>query len=262
MLNDNSKNILENNYLLRKRKDAFDNSVFKGFKNRCFLLGIIFGFIVLISLFLISDYSNIYRITVSGNVYLSDEDIIELSGISDNSKYLFLIPSFKKKKLEKSPFIESVTITKLDNRVVNIEVIEYKQVAYIYENDDVYILLINGDKVLIDDNNIYLIAKIPLLEGYNNDQINQILRGFKAIDYNTINEISEIHRYPFSYDENMMEVIMRDGNYCFVSWTGLEMLDKYYLIVSGIDTSTNKACIFLDELTNSGYIGICPWQEQ
>ena len=60
----------------------------------------------------------------------------------------------------------------------------------------------------------------------------------------------------------MMEVIMRDGNYCFVSWTGLEMLDKYYLIVSGIDTSTNKACIFLDELTNSGYIGICPWQEQ
>ena len=125
-----------------------------------------------------------------------------------------------------------------------------------------YILLINGDKVLIDDNNIYLIAKIPLLEGYNNDQINQILRGFKAIDYNTINEISEIHRYPFSYDENMMEVIMRDGNYCFVSWTGLEMLDKYYLIVSGIDTSTNKACIFLDELTNSGYIGICPWQEQ
>ena len=262
MLNDNSKNILEDNYLLRKRKDAFDNSVFRGFKNRFFLLGIIFGFIFLLSLYLISDYSNVYRITVSGNVYLSDEDVIELSGISDDSKYLFLITSLKEKQLLRSPYIESVSIKKLDNCIIDIEVSEYKQVAYMYENNDIYILLINGEKILLDDSNVYMIAKLPLLEGYDNDQISEILRGFKAIDYKTINEISEIHRYPFSYDENMMEVIMRDGNYCFVSWTGLEMLEKYYLIVSGVDTSTNKACIYLDELTNSGYIGICPWQEE
>ena len=262
MLNDNSKNILEDNYLLRKRKDAFDNSIFMGFKNRFFLLGIIIGFFFLLFLYLISDYSNVYHITVSGNVYLNDEDIVKLSGIDENSKFLFLLTSLKERQVLKSSYIEDVTITKLDNRVINIEVNEYKQVAYMYENNDIYILLINGEKILIDDSNIYMIVKLPLLEGYDNEQISQILRGFKAIDYKTINEISEIHRYPFSYDENMMEVIMRDGNYCFISWTGLEMLEKYYLIVSGIDTSVDKACIYLDELTNSGYIGICPWQEQ
>ena len=30
-----------------------------------------------------------------------------------------------------------------------------------------------------------------------------------------ITKISEINRYSFSYDENMMEVIMKDGNICF-----------------------------------------------
>lgn len=261
MLDDNSKKIVDENYLLRKRKDAHDSSIFKGLRNRYFLFGIFFGLIILIVLFFISDCSNVYHISVDGNIYLSDEDIIKLAGISEDSKYLLVSTTLKERNLTNSDFIEEAKVEKLDDRIIKITVSEVKQVGYISENSLNYILLIDGTKVLISDNNVYMTTKIPYIEGYSNEQLETILRGFKLIDADTINEISEIHRYPFSYDENMMEVIMRDGNFCFVSWTGLEMLDKYYSIVSGLDSSLGNVCIYLDELTNSGYVSTCPWQE-
>lgn len=261
MLDTNEKKILSNNYVLNKRKQAVDNSIFKGFKKIYFLLGIIIGFFILLILFFISDYSNIYHITVDGNVYLSDKDIIKIADISEYDKYLFVIPSFKEKNLTNSPYIESAKVEKLDDRVIKITVSEVKQVAYIYENGLNYILLANDTRVVLTDDNIYMTSKLPILEGFNETQITEILRGFKNLDEVTINQISEVHRYPFSYDENMMEIIMKDGNYVFVSWTGLTMLKNYYSIVSGLSNASSNICIYLDELNNSGYTSACPWQE-
>ena len=261
MLEEGRKKILDNNYLLNKRKDARRKSAFTAARNSCFLIGIFLGLIFLLTIYFISDLSGVYHIAVEGNVYLNDEDIIKLSGISEGDKYLLIFPKGKERKLQSSPYIEEASITLLDDRLVQISVREVKQVAYLYEDGESRILLINGERVRLDSDNSYLIEKLPLLEGYSKEQISEILRGFKLIEYKTINEISEIHRYPFSYDENMMEVIMRDGNYCFVSWTGLNMLDEYYRIVSGLDPSLGNVCIYLDELTKSGYTSICPWQE-
>lgn len=261
MLDSNEKKILSNNYVLNKRKQAVDNSIFQGFKKVYFLLGIIIGFFILLILFFISDYSNVYHITVSGNTYLSEKDIIKIADISEYEKYLFVIPSFKEKNLTNSPYIESATVEKMDDRVIKISVVEVKQVAYIYENGANYLLLADETRVPLSEDNIYMTSKLPMLEGFNESQITEILRGFKNLDEDTINQISEVHRYPFSYDENMMEVIMKDGNYVFVSWTGLEMLKNYYSIVSGLSSASSNICIYLDELNNSGYTSACPWQE-
>ena len=152
-------------------------------------------------------------------------------------------------------------VKKLDDQVVEIDVCEKKQIAYTTIGSYQEIIFVDGTNVEINDSNKYLMSKLPEMTGFTSEQLNTVLRGFKNIDQKTINEISEINRYSFSYDENMMEVIMKDGNICFVSWTGLSMLDKYYSIVSGLDTSMGYVCIYLDELTNSGYVSICPWQE-
>lgn len=261
MLEDRKKEILKDNYLLKKREDAKNKTVFMAIKNHCFLFGIFFGLIVLLTLYFISDYSKVYHITVRGNVYLKDSDVIKISGLDSESRFLLVIPGLNEKKMTDSKYIEEATVEKKDNKLIEITVKETKQIAYIYENGLSMILLGNGDRVALDSENAYMLSKLPLIEGYTSDQLSEILRGFKLIDYLTINEISEIHRYPFSYDENMLEVIMKDGNYCFVSWTGLKMLEEYYSIVSGIDASKGNACIYLDELTNSGYMSICPWQE-
>ena len=261
MLEESRKKILDRNYLLNKRKDAHRKTVFTAIKNSCFLIGIFLGMLAVIAIYFISSYSDVYHVTVEGNAYLKDSDIINISGIKKNSKYLLVFPSSKERKLVNSPYIEEAKVELLDDRLVKISVKEVKQIAYIYEDNTSKILLANGERIDLTGDNYYLIEKLPLLEGYTKDQISEILRGFKQIGYETINEISEIHRYPFSYDENMMEVIMKDGNYCFVSWTGLGMLEEYYKIVSGLDSSIGNVCIYLDELTRSGYTSICPWQE-
>lgn len=261
MLDSDKKKILDNNYLLNKRKDAKTKSIFFAAKKRCFLIGIFLSLILLVVLYFLSSYSNVYHITVEGNIYLKEQDIIKLSGLSEESKYLLVIPDVVEKRISDSSFIEDVSVEKKDDRLIKITVNEVKQVGYIFEDGMSSVLLIDGKRVELNSGTYYLIEKLPLIEGYNKDQLVDILRGFKNIEYKTINEISEIHRYPFSYDDNMMEIIMRDGNYCFVSWTGLKMLDEYYRIVSGIDSSLGNVCIYLDELTNSGYTSICPWQE-
>ena len=261
MLEDNKKEILENNEFLNKRKDFKRQKVFATNKKISFVIGLVLALATVLVLYFVSDYSKIYHISVEGNVYLNDEDIVKISELNENDNFLFVVPFLKEHKLLNSPYIEEAKIYKLDDNLIKIVVKEVKQIAYLNEDYESKILLQNGERITLDENNYYLINKLPLLEGYTKEQIVEILRGFKQVDYKIINEISEIHRYPFSYDENMLEVIMKDGNYCFVSWTGISMLEEYYKIVSAIDSSSGNACIYLDELTKSGYTSICPWQE-
>lgn len=258
---DNDNNNVDDIYLINKKKNAKRKKVFNLIKKTCFLIGIILGFILIVFLYFNNDCSNVYHISVEGNIYLKDEDIIEIAKVNDDDKYLLIIPQIIENNLLKSPYIEEAKVYKLDNNLIKIEVKEIKQIAYLYEDYESKILLINNERILLDEDNYYLIDRLPLMEGYTKEQIEIILRGFKQIDDSTINEISEIHRYPFSYDENMLEIIMKDGNYCFVSWTGLKMLEEYYRFVSSIDKDDGNVCIYLDELTNSGSIRSCPWNE-
>lgn len=261
MLENGSKIKLDETFLRKKRSDAKNASLFKGFKNLYFLIGILVGLIILCLMYFVSPYSNIYHISIRGNYYLNDNDVIKISGLSENSKFLFTSKVLTQNKMLKSPYFDEVTVKKMDDRVVQIEVSEKKQIGYSEIGSYQELLFVDGSSIELDDTNKYLISKLPKISGYTSEQMTTILRGFKDVDYKTINEISEINRYSFSYDENMMEVIMRDGNICFVSWTGLSMLDKYYSIISGIDISFGNVCIYLDELTNSGYVSACPWQD-
>lgn len=261
MLEENKKDIIENTEFVIKRNNSNRKKVFATNKKICFGIGLVLAFVTILVLYFMSDYSKVYHISVDGNVYLNDEDIIKISGISEDDNFLFIIPFLKENKLNNSPYIEEAKVYKLNDNLIKIEVKEVKQIAYLNEDYESRILLQNGDRVALNESNYYLINKLPLLEGYTKEQIVDILRGFKQVDYKIINEISEIHRYPFSYDENMLEVIMKDGNYCFVSWTGISMLEEYYKIVSALDSNNGNSCIYLDELTKSGYTSICPWQE-
>ena len=83
---------------------------------------------------------------------------------------------------------------------------------------------------------------------------------YKYTEYQEYNYTSsEVHSYPFSYDERMMEFIMRSGNYVYVSSYGLALLNNYHSIESSLSTEEDHVCIFLDEVTNSGYTSACPF---
>lgn len=260
MLKDSRQEILEKNYYLNKIKDGRKKIRFDKDGSLVFVFAFVVSLALLAFLYLISPYSKTYKVVVKGNHYLKDEYIVEKA---DLSKYfLFTFPKAKRQDLLKDKLIEDVEIKMLNGNIVSIEVTEIKQIGYIYEDNESKLLLVNDERINLDKDNMYLIEKVPLIQGYSEDELRKIEKGFEDVDYNVINEISEIHKYPVSYDKEQLEVIMRDGNYCFMSSSGLKLLENYYSISSAIDTLKGHACVYFDDLTNSAYISACPWQDE
>ena len=258
MLEKNRQKILDDNYFLNKVKDGRKKDKFQSDKIKCFIIAFFISLLVICGLYFLSPYSKTFKVVVNGNHYLKDEDIFNKTNLNDY--FLLTFPPIKEKELLKDPLIQEAKIRMLDGNIISIDVVETKIVGYIYEDDTSKLLLIDDNRIVLDKNNMYLIDKVPFIEGYTKDDLLKIEKGFEDIDYSIINEISEIHKYPVSYDPEQMEVIMRDGNYCFMSSSGLRLLENYYSISSSIDRNKGHVCMYMDELTNSAYVSSCPWQ--
>lgn len=261
MLDKDKKEILNKNYFLNSRKDAVKKTKFVKSKHRFFLLGIALGLILIIGAYFISDYSNIYHVVIEGNVYYTDEEVRAISGISDDDKFLLVDKKNVKQQLENDTLIKNATIEKLDDKVIRITVEEYKIIGYVFEDETTKLVLINDDRIDITKDNMRLINQVPLIAGYDKEGLSSIEKGFENISIELISEISEIHHYSFSYDENMMELIMHDGNYCFVSSIGLHMLSQYYNVISNLEVGDEKQCLYVDEVTNTYQNRACPWEK-
>lgn len=258
MLEKKSEEILGQNDYLNKRKMARKHIKFNKDKKAVFFLAFLFSIIVLIIIYFISPFSDVYKVVIKGNYYLKTNDVIKMADV--NNEYLLNIPSNIQNNLETSPLIKEAIVSLENNKIISIEIVEEKMVGYIFEDEKLYILMINDEKEEVNDENIYLIDNVPLIEGYTKEELKEIERGFENTSIEVIKQISEIHKYPVSYDDKQMEVIMKDGNYCFMSYLGLSLLENYYAVSSSIDKTKGHACIYFDEFTNSAYTSICPWQ--
>ena len=258
MLEEKKESILEDNYYLKKRKKARLKTRFLAIRNRLFILGIIFGILITAVLYLMLPSSEVFKVVVKGNEYLKDDYYLELSDIQDGDRFLLVNLDRIKNRILSSSIVDSVTVNRNNYNLIEINVKEKEIIGYTYEAEP-KILLADGSTINLENDYLSVIASVPLIEGYDEEGLKLIAIGFKKLDQKMIGEISEIHRYPFSYDENMLEVIMRDGNYLYLSYYSLSMLNEYYTIASGITVTEEKACIFLDEMTNSGYISECPY---
>ena len=260
MLEKRKKKILDQNYLLNKRQDARKRTRFLAAKHRYFLAAVLLSLLLLGIFYYFSPYSKVFHVSVRGNYYLKTEDILKESGITTEDRFLLVSTSKAERALQEDPLIRKAFVTKRNDNLIVIEVEEEKIMGYMSENWDSVIMLANDERVPLTTDNLYLIDKVPLIEGFTKEKLKDLAIGYKELSPETVNEISEIHLYPFSYDENMSEAVMRDGNYVFVSCFGIKMLENYYPIISSLDLSRAGACIYLDEVTNSGYVSACPWE--
>ena len=258
MLEKKSEEILDSNSYLNKRKNARKHIKFNKDKRKVFVFSFIVSFISLAFIYFLSPFSDTYRVSILNNIYLKDADIREIAQVND--KFLLNFPSTIEKRLSEHPLIKSAAVKLDNNKTVTITVEEEKLIGYIFEYNELYVVTAGNTSMKVDDDSIYLIDNVPLIEGYTSEELKEISRGFKDTDPEVIKQISEIHKYPISYDDKQMEVIMKDGNYCFMSYLALDLLENYYAVSSSIDKSKGYACIYFDEFTNSAYASICPWQ--
>ena len=257
MLDD--KELLNKNTLFNVRKNRKEKTAYEKAKNFYFVLSIILSLFIIGLTYFISDVSDIYRITVDGNEYLKDEEIISLSGLSEHSKYILINPKKAERAIRENELIESASVKRLEGRLVRIEVKEKKIVGYAMENGLNVLILEDGERIGLSKENLYLISSGPIITGFDEEEMKTLVKQIAKCDSKTIREISEIHNYPLLKYQNV-ELIMRDGNYVFTSVYGVDILEHYFDIESSY-LSNERRCYYFEDISGNAYTSACPWEK-
>ncbi len=255
---DDRERLLKKNPLFKIRKDKKEKSTLERAKRFLFPFLILFCLLLIGLIYYWSDASKVYRITVEGNDYLKDEEIIALSGLGEDSRFLSIVPSLVEKKIEKKPLIEEAKVSLLEGRLVKIAVKEKKIVAYVPENGMSVLVLEDGERVGLSRQEMYLIASAPIVQGFDERGMEQLVKQLAKLDRKMIAEISEIHAFPDLKYQNV-ELIMADGNFIFTSPEGLEILNHYFDIRSSY-VSERYSCYYFEDISGNAYTSACPWE--
>ena len=204
-------------------------------KNIIILLSIILGIAFLIYYALILPIKNIY---ISGNEFVSDNEIMTLSTLDKYPSFLLTKSSDIKKKIEKNPYIQSVKVKKKLGNIIELKIQEKMSICLIGEQ----VLLENGSTL----NNTYNLSDIPTLTNDIEDKKTKekFAKRFATVDRNILRQISEIEYQPVEVDKERFLLYMNDGNLVYISLTKISNLNKYNQIKDKLEN--HLATIYLD----------------
>ncbi|HCY07026.1 MAG: FtsQ-type POTRA domain-containing protein [Erysipelotrichaceae bacterium] len=247
------------NEVFKRHKKRVNKESFEKHKNLIYKLSIITGLLLIFGFYFFSSESNIKSIVIEGNDFLTNDAVKEISGLSLDSKY-YLNPLFLvENKLKKHEMIKSAKVTYEQNNIIKIAIEENKPVGYRYlENPE--ILLDNGKIIPLISEYMGFIARIPLINGFvGEEQEYLLIKALSKVDSGIIENIAEISQYEFKFDPYTLEVYMRDGNYFFASYYGLEFINAYNSIASNL--TEKGVCLFADDNLKVATKKKCPWDE-
>ena len=205
------------------------------FKNILLFL-VILAVLVLIVYFLLN--SKINNIYVSGNNSLSEQEIIDLSGISEYSKFYQISSSKISKRLRSNPLIEKVHIKK---HLHSIEIIIEENDILLYTEYDSSILLSTGEKVYVEKKPL----GIPLLANQVDEEyLEKFIAKMKTIDKNILVKISEISYDPTNLDNERFLLYMNDQNYVYLTLSKFNYINKYDELLPKLEGK--KGILYLD----------------
>lgn len=200
------------------------------------LLFLLFTLIVILFIYLILN-NNITNIYISGNNFYSDQEIIDLSGLSDYPNSITNSSSNIESKLENDIYINKVKVRKtklLTHVYINVEE-NYPLYYYQTENKTV---LFNGDKINSNLSTINVLNQIPdtIYTKFNNKM--------QKVNIDILNRISEIKYDPNDVDQERFYLIMNDGNKVYLTIKKFLLINNYIDIVKKFNNA--KGIIYLD----------------
>ncbi len=199
----------------KKRKVRYDRIII--------FLGIIIFLVFSFTYVLNIKISNIY---ISGNEYLTDQQIIEIAGISDYPSTLQNLSFQIKERLKSDILIKDAKVVKKGFTQVYIEVEENRPLFY-YEYNNKTILL-DGK----ENSNKY---NVPMVINYITDTYyDAFVTEMGKLDKQVLSRISEIQFYPNEVDDNRFLLTMNDGNYVYVNISTFNKLNKYITILESL----------------------------
>lgn len=183
----------------------------------------------------------IKNIIIKNNNYLTDDYIIDNSGIRNYPSFLLINTKSIRKKLLKSDYILDVKISRKFYNVLVIQVKENKPLFYNTTNNS--IVFNNKKEVSIDSFDLSL--RIPRLINYvPDDKYNSFIKGINKINDDVLGRISDIEYQPNEYDKDRFLLYMDDGNMVYLTLTKFKAINYYNDVLSQLDN--RKGILYLD----------------
>lgn len=196
------------------------------------IIGILFFTLYFISLLPIS---NIY---ITGNNYLSDQEIIEQAQIQNYPSFLKTTKYRIKKRLVKNSYIKEVKVKKYMFNTIEISVAE-KNILF-RKDENKLLVLEDGNE--INDNNKY---DVPILLNYIPDtKYKSFLKHMNKVNDSVKSEISEIRYYPNEQDDDRFLLHMNDGNAVYLTLTKFSQINYYESVLDQLEGK--KGILYLD----------------
>lgn len=179
----------------------------------------------------ISRITNIY---IKNNNILTDQEIIDVSGLRNYPSFILTTNYSIKNKLLKNDLVKKVKVKKGLWGKVYIDIEEYKPL-FIYE-----------DKVILDNKNeVDLDISLPILVNKVDDDIlDKLISKYESINDEIKLMISEIKYDPNDIDKERFLFTMNDGNYVYITLYKLSSIDEYLKITSTL--KDKKGILYLD----------------
>lgn len=195
-------------------------------------------FLVIVTFIIKLFNTNITNIYISGNEYLTDQEIIDISEISNYPNSISNMFFKIEERLEENININKANVKKnifLNKVYINVEE-NYPLFYYSTSNKTV---LYNGKEIDDKQSNLTITNSIP-------DKIyKNLIKKIKSIDINILNRISEIEYEPNEVYDDRFLLLMNDGNYVYITLDKFLTLNKYLDIIKYIN-SDEKGVIRLD----------------
>lgn len=219
--------------------------------------GILFFFSVFIifmgcfTLYYKSDLARIRSIKVINNEFVSENYIKSILNFEVHDSLITLFPKFKEMKIKENKLFKNVKITIKDNNCVVVDIKENRIVGHFIINGKTSFIL--GDGTIIDFKAIYIdnLALIPLFVDIELEKMKIIALEFNKLSYDTLTRISEVHNLSFTYDDNMVKLVMDEGFYVCSSLKGLPYVDNYADIIAYEDKVENKCILIIEEYSKA-----------
>lgn len=174
--------------------------------------------LIILAFYLISDYSKVKSIHISGNSLTEKEEILEHITISQSSYYMFMNTHKIEKQIKLLPAIKEATVQCDWVGNIKIEVQEAQPIAYAKINKDIYEINNIGNIIkTTDQDRISLLKSLPYVSEFKEEKLlKQFAEGFKDVPKLMQNEISDIILSPQRGDETRLKCLLKGDKILYI----------------------------------------------
>ena len=237
-----------------------DNAEFESAQNRLFFLGVFLSALLLAGLYAISPSSRVLAVSVRGNDYLEKSYIQRLSEVKLNDFFYLQFPTVIAARIEEDAAVKKADVSLLRDNIVEITIEEKQPIGYRYDNEEPTLLFADGSVCTLTSDYMGMLSRVPFITGFNEEKETHLLsNGFSGVEREVIEEMAEVIQYPLSYDNEAIEIRMRDGGIFFCSYFSMTLINDYKRI--RLLMNDREKCLFADNGTTVAVARACPWEE-